>query len=60
MIKKIKHRGVWVAQSVKQLLLAQVMILESRDGAPLQFPAQWGVCFSLYPHPTRAHSLIDK
>ena len=43
------QRGTWVAQWVKPLSLAQVMISGSWDGAPLpiRLPAQQGVCFYL-------------
>ena len=37
------NRGAWVAQLVKHLPLAQVVIL----GSHVWFPAQWGACFSL-------------
>ena len=39
--------GTWVAQSVKWLPSAQVMIPGSWDGAPHLAPAQWGVCVAL-------------
>ena len=41
-IKMYAYWGAWVAQSVKRLPLAQVMIPGSWDRVP-----QWGVCFSL-------------
>ena len=44
---KETFRGTWVAQLVKHLPLAQVMILESY----IRLPAQRGACFSLCPHP---------
>ena len=45
-IKKGQERA-WVAQLIKQLPSAQVMILESWDQVRIGLPAQWGVCFSL-------------
>ena len=40
-------RGTWVAQMVKHLPSAQVMIPGSLDQAPrVGLPAQWGACFS--------------
>ena len=41
------HRGIWVAQLVKCLPFAQVMILESWDQPPCS--AQWKVCFASRP-----------
>ena len=40
-------RDTWVAQSVKHLPSAQVMISESWDRAPHGAPYPAGVCFSL-------------
>ena len=39
--------GTWVAQSVKHLPLAQVVILGSWDGAHIGPPALQGACISL-------------
>ena len=33
-LQKVKHRGAWVAQSVKRLTSAQVMILRSVGSSP--------------------------
>ena len=49
-----QQRGTWVAQSVKHLPLAQVMISGSWDGAPCQGPCSVGSLFlplSLLLHP---------
>ena len=40
--QKTQDLGTWVAQSVKHLPLAQVMIPESWDGAPHQAPCSVG------------------
>ena len=50
-----------MAQSVKHLPSAQVMISGSWDGGPrieshVGFPAQWGVCFSPPSAPSAAHA----
>ena len=39
--------GIWVAQSVKPLPLAQVMILGPGTEPCVRLSAEWGVCFSL-------------
>ena len=45
---KYNYRGTWVAQSVKGLPSAQVMIPGSSDLEPcVGLPADQGVCFSL-------------
>ena len=41
--------GSWVAQLVKRVSLAQVMIPESRDGAHIVLPAQF-LPLPLFPH----------
>ena len=45
-MKEKEIRGTWVAQSVKWLPSAQIMISGSWDQAPIGPPAQQGVCFS--------------
>ena len=44
--------GTWVAQLVKWLALAQVMISGSWDQPGVGLPTQWGVCFSLSLRPS--------
>ena len=55
-------RGAWLAQSVKHLPLAQIMILGSLDLTlrPTGLPVHWGVCFSLSlcPSPSLVLSLL--
>ena len=50
-------RGMWVAQVVEQLTLAQVVIMGCWDG-----PVGWGACLSLSlcPSPHYALSQINK
>ena len=58
-LELVLQSGAWVAQSVKHLPLAQVMILGSWDG--VLHPAQWAVC--LCPSPcwcTLSHTHINK
>ena len=61
--------GAWVAQSVKRLTSAQVMILRSVSSSPVSGsvltarslePALDSVCLSLCPSPAHAHSLSLK
>ena len=42
-----RWRGAWVAQSVKRLPSAQVMILGVLGWSPIRLPAPWGACISL-------------
>ena len=44
--KNLMRWGTWVAQSVKHLPSAQVMIPASWDRTPW-IPTEWGACFSL-------------
>ena len=48
-----KISGTYLAQSVGQLPSVQVMISVSWDGASIELPAQWGVCFCLSLCPSR-------
>ena len=49
--KNSKPRGAWVAQSVKQLPSARVMIPGFQDGAPHQAPCSVGDLFLPLPLP---------
>ena len=51
--KKREYRGTCLAQSVGQLPSVQVMISGSWDGASIELPAQWGICFCLSLCPSR-------
>ena len=56
----INLRGTWVAQMVKHLLLAQVMILGSWDQAPCQAPHSVGSLLLLYALGLCSCSLSNK
>ena len=60
--KKRRSWGAWVAQLVKHLPLAQIMMPGFWDQACIGLPAQWEVYFSLWPssYPFCVLSLSNK
>ena len=51
-------RGACVAQSVKHLPLAQVMVSGPGMELSIGLPAQWGICFSLSPSLCPSYPLL--